>query len=48
MINRILQKTVEKELFKGKLIVIGARQAGRTTLMKQISEKYNYISMIWE
>jgi len=47
MINRILQKTVEKELFKGKLIVIyGARQVGKTTLVKQILEKYkgNYFN----
>jgi len=41
MINRILQKKIEKELFKGKIVVIyGARQVGKTTLVKQILENY--------
>ena len=41
MINRILQKKIENELFKGKIVIIyGARQVGKTTLAKQILENY--------
>jgi len=41
IISRIAQKQIEKELFKGKAIIIyGARQVGKTTLAKQIIEKY--------
>lgn len=41
IISRIAQKQIEMELFKGKAIVIyGARQVGKTTLAKQIIEKY--------
>jgi len=37
MITRILQKPIEKALFKGKVIIIyGARRVGKTTLVKQI------------
>lgn len=39
MIKRQLQKVIEANLFKGKIIVIyGARQVGKTTLAKQILE----------
>ncbi|MFA5086388.1 MAG: ATP-binding protein [Candidatus Paceibacterota bacterium] len=41
MIIRILQKKIEEEIFKGKIVIIyGARQVGKTTLVKQILEKY--------
>lgn len=37
MIGRFLYKTIEDKLFKGKVIVlIGARQVGKTTLLKQM------------
>lgn len=37
MIERILYKNIEDKLFKGKVIVLsGARQVGKTTLLKQI------------
>ena len=37
MITRILQKNIGKELFKGNIIIVyGARQVGKTTLVKQI------------
>lgn len=40
-IVRTIQKNVEKRLFKGKIIIIyGARQVGKTTLAKEIMEKY--------
>ena len=42
MINREIQKSVESKLFKGKLIIIyGARQVGKTTLIKKIGEAFN-------
>lgn len=37
MVERFLYKTIEDKLFKGKVIIlIGARQVGKTTLLKQI------------
>lgn len=40
MITRQLQKTIEARLFQGKaIIVIGARQVGKSTLFKMILEK---------
>lgn len=40
MISRLLQKTIESRLFAGKaIIVIGARQVGKSTLFKIILEK---------
>lgn len=40
MINRKLQQTIEARLFKGKaIIVIGARQVGKSTLFQQIASK---------
>jgi len=39
MIPRILQKTIEKQLFKGKAIFIfGPRQVGKTTLLEMMTE----------
>ncbi|MBI4992652.1 MAG: ATP-binding protein [Candidatus Magasanikbacteria bacterium] len=41
MIRRELQDRVIKSLFKGKVIVIyGARQVGKTTLLREIQKKY--------
>lgn len=41
-IERKLQKTIEKSLFKGELIVIyGARQVGKTTLVREIERKFS-------
>lgn len=43
MISRLLQKTIESRLFAGKaIIVIGARQVGKSTLFKLILEKQGY------
>lgn len=43
MISRLLQKTIESRLFAGKaIIVIGARQVGKSTLFKLILEKQDY------
>lgn len=37
MIERLLYKSIEDKLFKGKVVVLaGARQVGKTTLLKQI------------
>jgi len=37
MYTRTIQKVIEKNLFKGKVIIIyGARRFGKTTLPKQI------------
>lgn len=39
MITRTLQKRIEEKLFKGKaIVVIGARQVGKSTLFQQITE----------
>ncbi len=41
ILQRNIQKTIENSLFKGKVIVIyGARQVGKTTLVKEIQKKY--------
>ncbi|MCK9378759.1 MAG: ATP-binding protein [Candidatus Moranbacteria bacterium] len=41
LINRAIQNNIENALFKGKIIIIyGPRQIGKTTLVKQITEKY--------
>lgn len=41
MYNRIIQKNIEEWLNKEKIIIIyGARQVGKTTLVKQILEKF--------
>lgn len=42
MINRKLQQTIEDRLFKGKaIILIGARQVGKSTLFQQIASRIN-------
>ncbi len=41
ILSRKIQKNVEKSLFRGKVVVIyGARQVGKTTLVKEIQKKY--------
>src|SRR3989344_4906770 len=41
IINRIMQPRIESGFFKGKIIIIyGARQVGKTTLVKEICKKY--------
>lgn len=40
-IKRIIQDQIEKSLFKGKIVVIyGARQVGKTTLVREILRKF--------
>ena len=46
MITRFLQKSIEEKMFKGKVItLLGARQTGKTTLLKLIAK--NYSKMVW-
>ena len=41
MINRKIEKSITENLFKGKIIIIyGARQVGKTTLVKKIANEY--------
>ncbi len=42
IIKRTIQENIENKMFKGKVIVIyGARQVGKTTLIKEIQKKHN-------
>ncbi|MCL4392577.1 ATP-binding protein [Patescibacteria group bacterium] len=44
--KRLIQNRIENNLFKKKAIIIyGARQVGKTTLVKKIQEKYNKNSL---
>ena len=44
MIERLLYKSIENKLFKGKIIVLlGARQVGKTTLLKQMLQKQEHV-----
>ena len=46
MIDRLLYKSIEDKLFKGKIIILaGARQVGKTTLLKQIL--HNKEGVLW-
>lgn len=46
MITRFLQKSIEEKMFKGKVItLLGARQTGKTTLLKLMLK--NYANTIW-
>lgn len=46
VVKRILQDIIERFLFKQKIIIIyGARQVGKTTLVKSILEKYKDIGL---
>lgn len=41
IVQRVIQAEIEKNLFKGKAIIVyGARQVGKTTLVAQIKQKY--------
>ncbi len=43
ILTRTIQKNIESKLFKGKIIIIyGARQTGKTTLVKQILKNYHH------
>ena len=42
MIERFLSKTIDNKLFTGKIIILtGARQVGKTTLLRQIVQDRN-------
>lgn len=44
MINRIIKETIVKRLFKGKtIIIIGARQVGKTTLIREVLKETDYL-----
>jgi len=44
MIQRILQNKIQKQLFKGKIILIfGSRQVGKTTLLNAICKTYDKV-----
>lgn len=44
--RRLLQKSIENSLYKKKIVIIyGARQVGKTTLVKDIQEKYSDTSL---
>ncbi len=44
MFKRYLEKKIKKRLFSGKAIIVnGARQVGKTTLIKQILDKEEYL-----
>ncbi len=40
MIERVFNSLIEKDFFKGKvLVIVGARQVGKTTVVKQVVKK---------
>lgn len=44
MIDRILKKTLSENLFKGKMIVlVGPRQVGKTTLVKEVLRGHDFL-----
>ena len=46
ILERTIQKSIENKLFKKKIIIVyGARQVGKTTLIKTIQKKYQNISL---
>lgn len=48
MIERQLEQNIKNRFFKGKaIIILGARQVGKTTLLKKIREKYIDESVYW-
>ena len=47
MIDRLLEQIIKDQMFTGKTIVLlGARQVGKTTLMRKLVEQYND-TFIW-
>ena len=48
MIQRILHNDIESQLFKGKAVVLmGSRQTGKTTLLRQIFENSDDVLWLW-
>ncbi|HNP79342.1 MAG TPA: ATP-binding protein [Candidatus Pacearchaeota archaeon] len=48
LIQRTIQKQIEDKLFKGKAIILyGARQTGKTTIVKQIQNKHSDTSVYY-
>ncbi len=48
LLVRTIQKNIENKLFKGKIIIVyGARQTGKTTLVKQILENYRHKKSVY-
>lgn len=46
VIERTIQEKIKKYLFKGKIVIIyGARQVGKTTLIKEIQKEYSQNSL---
>ncbi len=46
MIERKLENTIQQQLFKGKaMVILGARQTGKTTLLHQITQKMS--NVLW-
>ncbi len=46
IIKRTIKKSIESRLFKGKVLIIyGARQVGKTTLIKEIQKRYSDTSI---
>lgn len=44
MIDRTLKKALSERLFKGKTIVlVGPRQVGKTTIVKEILRKHDFL-----
>lgn len=44
MIERIIEKSITKRLFKGKVIIVtGPRQVGKTTLLKKILNNHDFL-----
>lgn len=42
IMKRIIQKQVEQDFFKGKVIIVaGARQVGKSTLLDQLGEAFS-------
>ena len=47
MYTRILEKTIKDNLFKGKILILyGARQVGKTTLIRKIYDEYSKSKII--
>jgi len=48
MIDRVLQSTIEQNMFQGKAIVlVGPRQTGKTTLLNMIAKKQSQPVLFW-
>ncbi len=48
LLTRTIQKNIENKLFKGKIVIIyGARQTGKTTLVKQILKNHHHKKSVY-